>query len=356
MAKTTYQSTGSKAAAIIFFILACLSLLAPLFVFKDLLFPYVTSKAFYFRIVMELALPLYVYLLLVRPELRPKWRRHYLNWAMVAFMVLNFVSAFAGTGLTRSLWGNFERMGGAYYISHLTLFYFYALMLGQMGGNYLKRFLQALLTVAMVVTVNGIFGKLGLPTLVQDPSLPGRVSSTLGNPIYVGSYLVIPIFIAIFFASQAEEQWKKWLYYISSFLFLVGVWLSGTRGALVGLIVGVFVASLVYLFFTASRRLRLYGFLGVGVFALVCGLLYTFSYKLPQNSDFQRLFKLKDSNTSARIIQWGVALKGYKDHPLFGVGPENYYIISNKYYNPAIFQFLTAAGLTSPIIIGLRCW
>src|SRR6185369_16632465 len=63
------------------------------------------------------------------------------------------------------------------------------------------------------------------------------------------------------------------------------------------------------------------------------------SNKLPQGSDLTRLFQLRDSNTSARLVQWGVALRGFKDHPLFGVGPENYYIIANKYYNPAIYQF-----------------
>src|ERR1035438_10246762 len=85
MAKTVYQSNTTKVAGVIFFVLVCLSLLAPLWVFKDLLFPYVTSKAFYFRICLELALPFYVYLLLVRPELRPKWKRQYLNWLMLAF-------------------------------------------------------------------------------------------------------------------------------------------------------------------------------------------------------------------------------------------------------------------------------
>ena len=78
-----------KFAAWTFFILTCLSLLAPLWVFKDLLFPYVTSKALYFRICVLAALPFYLYLLGSRPELRPKWRKHPLNWLMLVFLLLN---------------------------------------------------------------------------------------------------------------------------------------------------------------------------------------------------------------------------------------------------------------------------
>jgi O-antigen ligase/tetratricopeptide (TPR) repeat protein len=323
----------------IFFVLVCLSLLAPLWVFKDLLFPYVTSKAFYFRIVIELALPFYVYLLLSSPKLRPKFKNNPINCLILVFLVLNLVSAFTGVSVVRSLWGNFERMGGVFYLANLTLLYFYVLCLGQMGGAYLKNFLNVFLAAALVITVNGIFGKLGWPVLVLDPSLPARVSSTLGNPIYLGSYLIVPLFVALFLGKQSENKIIEWSYYFCALLFLIGVLLSGTRGAMVGLVVGGFSAAVVYLFFTPKRNIKIYGGVLALLFVAAYALLSVFNSHLPANSDLKRLFSLKDSNTEARVIQWGVALKGYKDYPLFGVGPENYYSIANKYYNPAIAQY-----------------
>ncbi len=330
---------NKKFVAISFFILVCLSLLSPLWVFKDLLFPYVTSKAFYFRICIELALPFYLYLLAARPELRPSWKKQPLNWLMVAFLLLNLISALSGVAVVRSLWGNFERMGGVYYLAHLILLYFYVLMIAQMGGSYLKRFLQIFLAAAMIVTINGIFGKLGLPILVQDPSLPARVSSTLGNPIYVGSFLIVPLFLSVYFALQAEENYKKILYYLSALLFLICIFLSGTRGALVGLVGGGFLAGAAYVFLNSNRKIKLWGSALVLSFAVIAGIGFTYSNHLPEGSVVKRLLTLKDSNTEARLIQWGVALKGYKDHPLFGVGSENYYFIANKYYNPAIYNY-----------------
>ena len=322
----------------LFFILVCLSTTAALWVFKDLLFPYVTSKAFFFRICVELAVPFYSYLLMADKKLRPNLKNP-LNILVLLFLTINLISSFSGVNVVRSLGGNFERMGGTFYLAHLVALYFFVVALGQMQSFYLIRFLKFLLFMSLVIAGNGIFGWLHLPTLVQDPSLPVRVSSTLGNPIYLGSYLIIGLYLAIFFALQAESLPKRLGYYLLGFIFLTGIFLSGTRGAVVGIIVGSFIAAITYLFFTKSQKLRVYGFVLVAVFIASCAVLFSFSNKLPQGSTVQRLFKLKDSNTEARLVQWGIAIKGYKDHPIFGVGPENYYIIANKYYNPEIFQY-----------------
>jgi tetratricopeptide (TPR) repeat protein len=178
-----------------------------------------------------------------------------------------------------------------------------------------------------------------LPTLVRDPSLPTRVSSTLGNPIYLGSYLIVSMYLSVFFGIQTESLSKRIGYYSLGFIFLIGIFLSGTRGAVVGLIVGTFLAAVTYVVLTKNKKIRIYSFASIIVFLVIAGLLFTFSSKLPHGSTIQRVFKLKDSNTQARLVQWGSAIKGYKDHPIFGVGPENYYVIANQYYNPEIFQY-----------------
>ncbi|MFA5990983.1 MAG: O-antigen ligase family protein [Candidatus Doudnabacteria bacterium] len=321
-----------------FFSLVVLSLTASWWVFKDLLFPYVTSKAFFFRICIELALPLYVYLLLENKQLRPNWKNP-LHLSVMAFFVINVISAFSGVDVIRSLWGNFERMGGAFYLGHLTLLYFYVVALGQMPGSYFQKFLKLFLAVAAVVAVNGLFGWMHLPMLIQDPSLPARVSSTLGNPIYLGSFALVPMFISIFFALQAEHIASKSGYFVLAFVFFLAGFLSGTRGALVGLLVGSFLGAVAYLIFSQNKRIKIIGLGGVVVALVVAGIMFNFSDRLPVGSVARRIFTLKDSNTEARLLQWQVALRGYKDRPLLGTGPENYYIVANQYYNPEIYKY-----------------
>ena len=141
----------------IFFVLVSISVTASFWVSKELLFPFVTTKAFVFRIAIEAALPCYVYLLISNKQLRPNLRNP-LSLAVLAFLVINIISSFSGVALIRSLFGNFERMGGAFYIGHLVLLYFYVVCFGQMSGKYMERFLKVMLFVASVVTINGIFG------------------------------------------------------------------------------------------------------------------------------------------------------------------------------------------------------
>ncbi len=320
------------------FVLVLLTLLTPFWVFKDLLFPYVTSKAFYFRIVVELALPFYCYLVAADSKFRPNLKNP-LNIFVLAFVVINVVSSLAGVNPARSLWGNFERMGGAFYIAHLALLYFYIQMLGQAGSNLLKRFLQAFILVALAVTFNGLSGWLGGPTLILDPSLPVRVSSTFGNPIYFPSYLIIPMFLAAYFAVQSEQLWKKIYYWLAVVLMLIGVYSSGTRGALVGLFFGLFIAAVVYFALTANHKVKVYGFIGVALFVMLVGAIYANHENFRRGSTLHRLANLRDSNTEARLIQWSMAAEGFKDRPLLGTGPENYYVIFDEYYNPELYKY-----------------
>ena len=327
-----------KIAQWIFFVLVMLSLTASWWVFRDLLFPYVTSKAFFFRICLELALPFYVYLLVADKSLRPSLKNP-LHILVAVFWLWNLFTSFTGIGPVRSLWGNFERMGGTFYLLHLVLLYFYVVALGQMSGKFFQLSLKVFLWISAVVAVNGVFGWLGMPILIQDPSLPVRVSSTLGNPIYLGNFIIIPMFLSWFFALQAEGRAGKIGWGFLGLVFLLAGYLSGTRGAAVGILAGSFISFILYLFLSQSRKIKIYGFAAVAALLVIAGLLFANSNHLPQGSTLQRLFKLKDSNTSARIIQWQVALSGFKDRPFLGTGPEDYYLVANYYHNPEIAKY-----------------
>ena len=321
-----------------FLFIVCLALLTPFLVFRDLLFPFVTSKAFYLRILIELALPLYVYLLLAEPHYRPSFKNP-LTIAVSAFFVFSLASAFTGVTPIKSLWGNFERMGGVFYLGHLTLLYFYVLLLGQARASLLRIFLQALVVIGVAVSVDGALVFLTHNHfLLNDPSYP-RVSGTFGNPIYIASFLVIPMLISVFLGFGVEAWWKKTFYFSAALLQMWIIFLSGTRGAVVGMGIGIFAAAVLYVILAPSKKVRLLGGLSLLVFSCIVGALFALHNHLPPASMLHRVFNLKDSNTEARLIQWKIALHGFPEHAILGVGPENYYILSNKFYNPQIYQY-----------------
>ncbi len=315
-----------------------ITLLTPFWVFKDLLFPFITSKAYFLRIMVEISLPFYVFLVLGNKDYRPSFKNP-LSLSVLAFLLLNIISALAGVNPLKSFWGNFERMGGVIYIAHLTLLYFYVLLLGQIGQQYMRRFVVGVILIAGAVALDGLLIKLTRNHFfMSDPSYP-RVSGTFGNPIFIASYLIIPMLLTVYYLLAEENRWIKAFYGALALLELYVILLSGTRGAIVGLLIGLFVAAVAYVALNQKAQIRRWGGLGVLMFSILVVLAFTQHSKFPQGSMLYRVFNLRDTNTSARLVQWKVALTGFKDRPLLGVGSENYYYISNKYYNPEIFQY-----------------
>lgn len=314
-----------------------LSFLTPFWVSRDLLFPFITSKAFYLRILVELGLPFFLYLILADPTLRPSYKNP-LHISVVLFLLFNLVSAFAGIDPHKAIWGNFERMGGVFYIAHLVLLYFYVVVLSKAGDKWLKYLCLANVVIASLLSVYGILEVLGMPPWVPDPSLPGRVSATLGNPIFLPSYLIPILFLTLFWGFR-KKAFVRAAYFFAAGLQLIAIYLSATRGATLGLLAGGVIAGLAILYLAPRGRMKTWGSVAAALALWIFILLYANSSRLPQGSFARRIFELKDSNTQARLIQWQTALKGFRDYPLFGVGPENYYVLANKYFNPDIYNY-----------------
>ncbi len=375
----------------IFFVLSVLAaLFAPFMFFNDLLFPFITSKAFYFRVMVEAALPFFAFLIISNKAYRPSLKNP-LTAMVILFFLASLVSAVLGVNVSRSLFGYYERMGGVVYLAHLTLFYFYVLLLGNLAKkdstlkelgaiavvlwvllvvflkysglawafsigsaamvvglsavfflgkeNFLRSFLQLLILLAALTSLNGVFNKLGWTLLYVDPSLPARVSSVFGNPIFFASFLVLPLAFSLFFALSEQTSWKRAYYYVSSFLMAIGVYESGTRGAVVAIIAAAFLMGAVFLVISAKNKQRQKVFsIGFGILVLLLVAGFSFPKFLPEGN-LRRVFSLNDANTQSRLIQWKVAVTGFKERPVFGTGPENYYIIADEYYDPSIYQY-----------------
>ncbi len=320
----------------IFTFLVFCSLLGTVVFSQELLYPFVTVKALVLRMVVLLTLPFFGYLLMSDKTLRPSWKNP-LTIAVVAFFAINFLTIFTGINPSRSWWGNYERMGGVYNLLHLTLLYFYVVTLGKAEGTWLRKLLQTVVWLAAAIALYGDLTAVGLPRIFYDPSFP-RISVTTGNPIFLASFLVLPLFLAIFFALDEESKKMRWLYFAAAVAQIIAIIASGTRGALVGIGIGFFVLAPFY-FWKSSKKMRMYG-LGVCAIVIICVIaLLAIKNHLPTGSVLRRVVTFEDSNTQARLIQWKTALRGVKDKPLLGFGPENYYFVANKYFDQNLYKY-----------------
>jgi len=113
-----------------------LILLAPFLVWGKFLFPYITPKTLFFRILIEIALFFYILLIIYRPEYRPRFSK--LTWAvLIYFLIMTFTSIF-GLDFYRSFWGNIERGEGLLTIYHLFIFFIFIKIYYKIFTNKIK--------------------------------------------------------------------------------------------------------------------------------------------------------------------------------------------------------------------------
>lgn len=325
-----------------------LSLLAPLVVRKEMFFPFIGGKVFFFRTLIELSLAFFIAniifsdnpkLLFQKLLLRLKHPIVISSAAFAAFFLLGAVFA---QNPTQAFWSNFERGEGAFQILHYFIF-FVLLVLLYDTPKRLRRILKLHVFVSVLVGLYAL-GQflearfLPLGTFKFLIGIVERSSGTLGNPSYLAAYLLLTLFILawLFLNSQTRKE-KIFLACIGlfhSFLILN----TATRGAFLG-----FGASIAFFFVlraicAKSKTIRLSAIVFLAAFALLAvGFLMTSDSptwrELPligRSLDLEGALK----DLRPRLWTWQSAVSAILERPILGWGPENFPFAFDKYYNP----------------------
>ncbi len=321
----------------IFYGLLIGSLFCTVAVCRDLLYATTEGEALWFRVFVLLALPFYTHLLLVDRNLRPNLKSP-LTLAVAAFFAVNLLATIFGINPARSLWGDYTLMSGVYHLLHLTLLYFYLLLLAQADVRYFNVLLRLLVWIGGCSSVYGILEAAGMRPWLPDASWPARVSSLQGNPIFFASFLVLPFGLAVYFWIQAKTRGPRYLYGALSCLQLTGVAVSGTRGAAVALITGTVLAGVLVLLRrdTPSHRVVAMSLLGA---ACVSVLLIVGAPRMSHSGLLGRFGHVSDDNAQSRLLLWRIGWRGFLDRPLLGTGAENYYLDFYKHFDNDLYQY-----------------
>ncbi len=348
-----------------------LAMLLPLVFTSRTMFPWHFGKTVLFQILIEVLLVLALVYFSLNKE-KKIIKLNLLDWLVFAFVICQLISAFFGVNFIRSFWGYQSRAQSVFTWLHFTVFY---LLLRQFFITK-KDWFNLGVWVLAVGFISCIIAWAG-PHLsfLEGIVAPGRFSGLIGNPIFFAGYLIIPVFLgfAWFFVLEKGDKWR-WFGLAAGAFSLVALLLSQVRGAFVGLIAGIFAIWLLYLFYGQSARLKKICFIiGVLFISLISG-----AYIANQNGGFfknnlpaiARLLDIRPAETTAstRLMAWQIALKGWKDKPLLGWGPENYQDIYDKYYNPKFLEYSFAETvwdkphsyplevLSSMGVIGFSCY
>lgn len=301
-------------------------------------FPFIVGKNFAFRAIVEIMFSAWVVLAFIDPAYRPK--KSYILWAFTALLALITISAIFGANPEKSFWSNFERMEGAVTYFHLFAYFIVAstvLTARDMWRPYLNLHLGA----GVIMAIYGVLQWGGALAVVQDGT---RVNGTLGNAEYLGTYALFNIFLAAFMLfrngfANTSAHIRATIYSLIILLQTFVLYHTGTRGAMLGLIAGVGLTTILIAIFEKNNKTIRKSAIGVlvAVVIFIAGFIAlrdaSFIKQSPVLSRFATI-SLSDGTSHARLMVWGMALKGFEERPIIGWGMDNFGYVFSKYYDP----------------------
>ena len=373
----------------------------PLLIWSIFLFPFITTKVLYLRILIEAAIVIYIPLAVKFPTLRPKW--NWLTIAVWAYMAVLLVTSIFGVNFSKSFMGTVERGEGIVTMLHFAAYF---TMLASVFRSKIDW--QKYLTAAVAVIV--FAGLIGLVQLACDetavkglcglvpPTQGARISATIGNAAFYAGFMLFGLFLSLYLAwgskqSDRKSLWKGALWFIGGIIafIMIGRQVFGASGfvstivslfALCATLYGIYklllggkwsyfaaaAFSLYILVETQTRGGAIGAYLGLLVLAgylalraqnkgrrMIAGaaailmlippiLIFTNAELLPDFLEkipvVRRLstISMNDITTQSRFDTWRASWSGFEDRFLTGYGYENFNVAFNEYFPARIFK------------------
>ena len=307
-----------------------------LVVVDSFFFPFITGKNFAFRIIVEIIFVAWVLLAMLNTAYRP--RITVLLSSVVAFVAIIGFATLLSENPYKSFWSNFERMEGFVTLLHLLA---YTTVAGVVLTT--ERLWLWLWRVSIAVSAFVSIHALGQFFLTEK----ARLDATLGNPIYLAIYVLFHIFlILIVLARHTRTRTLAQIEYALAALIiplhLVVLYLTATRGATLGFLIGAFVATAGIAFSLRNNKTVRTGAISVFVllFLLVGSFWLARDTALVRDNPVLNRFatmSLSEGTVFARTLVWGMAWEGVKERPFLGWGQESFNFVFNRNYDPRMY-------------------
>ena len=370
-------------------LLLVLVLATPLVVGIDVIYPFVTGKALYARVLIALAFAAWAVLALERPAWRPP--RSPLLVLVGAGVLVAAVAAAFGVSPRRSVWSNYGRMEGLLDLAHWAAFAVMAASTFRTRRDW-AWVLGFGLAVGLAAAAAALAQALAPGLLPLRALRPGEQAyGTLGNPAYLGAAMQATALLAAGClaaslarrppepelapmpraarrrlrraAAPAAPRASAWRHapsvgaglVLGASLAALGV--SGSMGATVGLIAGSACTLLLLAACARDRRARIAGIAAIAVLAAVPATLGgVLAWRAAAGEAraapvfgvrvLDRLTSPHDLKVSmgSRFDNWRAGIGAFADRPLLGWGPGNYLAASGRHLAADYARHLPSKG------------
>jgi O-antigen ligase len=262
-----------------------------------------------------------------------------------------------------SLWGSYERLQGLYTAASYFVIFLSLLALLR-TQEQLQRLLTTVLVVSLPVSLYGIIQHFGIDPVPWKEDVSQRVTSTLGNSIFVAAFLIMVVPLTLYRFLEAGRSARRHedrgtttvlhkpllpilrlaTYGVLLSAQLVCIFLSQSRGPWLGLLSGLLLFALLWTL--VHRRWRWAVLITGSSFAIALLLAVialpnsplTFMREVPYVGRFTHMF---EGTGRVRVLIWQGAVQLITANPLrtaTGYGPETMLVAYYPYYPPALSQ------------------
>ena len=324
----------------------------PIVITSNTLVSLIIAKTVVIRFLIAVA-----WILLAIYLFREKDSTDFLDWGFLknplfisifTFTILAGISTALAFNSYRSFFGTIERGEG--YIHLIYMFAFLVISSLVFRERQWFQFFKLSLISGAVISVDAIL------SYAQTGQRAEGVF--LGNPAFISAYLLFAIFSTLMvLVYENRRSWKKVLY-TALCLSLIGLAVSNTRGAILGLIAALIVTAFYLAMRASGVRARLLGrYINIrklAIWFLVFTTLFIAIFTITLNDSVWKkvpgLNRFAEISTQTETIQSRfIAAKISIDsiNPekaglnrfLLGWGPDNYNVAFNKYFNPEIQRY-----------------
>jgi tetratricopeptide (TPR) repeat protein len=266
--------------------------------------------------------------------------------ALLWLMVYGFAST-TSVAPHLSLWGSYHRLEGFYTTGSYLIIFFSICALLRTWRQF-ERLITAVLLVSFPVALYGILQHFGLDPIDWNKDVSTRVSSTLGNPIFLAGFLAMTIPFTLYrLLTTRNRTGRQQKLLTAGYFVLLAVQLScifftRSRGPLIGLIAGVFVFVIILSAVRQKKDWTRFIVAGGIVVFLAGGLLIIphskteFIRNLPY---LDRMSQVFEGSGRVRLLIWRGAVQLISAEPkrtLIGYGPETMFVSFPPYYDPEL--------------------
>jgi len=298
---------------------------------------------------------------------------------VIGLVIVYCVSTIFSVTPSISLLGSYQRLQGAYTtFSYLVIFF--SLIVNLRRREQINRLVTTIILASLPVSLYGLLQRYQIDPIPWGGNVSIRIAANLGNSIFVAAYLImvfpltigkiVEAFSAILTdngnakglgINSSKQVIRATIYVFIAALELIAIYMSGSRGPLLGLAAASF---FILLLFSIYRRNRWLTFITIGMAILGAAFLAVFNLSngpleaLKSSPAIGRFGNLLDPESNSALVRqyiWEgtVKLVGIHDplkfpdgstdkynilRPLIGYGPESMYVAYNQYYPPELGQ------------------